>query len=156
MFNVSQYIQLNTFIDLAVMIFAGMAMGRLVKQVKLPNVTGYLIAGFLIGPSVFGLLSRDFLNSASIISDCALGFIAFSIGSEFKISYFRRVGILPIVIAVFESLFAVAFVAGVLIPVTHDLRFSLVLSSIAAATAPAATIMVIKQYKCCYCRKWCI
>ena len=110
MLNLSQYIHLNTFTDLALMIFCAMAAGRLVKQIHLPNVTGYLIAGFVIGPSVLGLLSDNFLDSISIISDCALGFIAFSIGSEFKISYFKRVGVAPIIIAVTESLFAVAFV----------------------------------------------
>ncbi|MCQ2426047.1 MAG: cation:proton antiporter [Lachnospiraceae bacterium] len=138
---------LNTLTDLAIMIFAGMACGRLVKLVKLPNVTGYLIAGLLIGPSVFGLLSEDFLSSISLISDVALGFIAFSIGNEFKISYFKRVGVTPIVIACLESLFAVLFVLTGLLLAGKELPFSLVLSAIAAATAPAATIMVIKQYK---------
>ena len=140
-------ISLNTFINLAIMIFAGMALGRLVKLIKLPNVTGYLLAGLLLGPSVLGLLNEDFLSSASIISEMALGFIAFSIGNEFKISYFKRVGATPIVIATLESLFAVVFVAGALILAGFEPSFSLVLGSIAAATAPAATIMVIKQYK---------
>ncbi len=147
MFDLANILKLNTFTDLALMIFAGMAVGRLVKRIKLPNVTGYLVAGLILGPSVLGLLSESFLDSAAIISDCALGFIAFSIGNEFKLSYFKKVGITPVMIAIFESLFAVVVVAGVLIPVTGNLRFSLVLSSIAAATAPAATIMVIKQYR---------
>ena len=147
MFELAEYIKLNTFTDLALMIFAGMAMGRLMKKIKLPNVTGYLVAGLILGPSVLGILSEDFLGAISVISDCALGFIAFSIGNEFKISFFKRVGVTPIIIAVLESLFAVAAVAAVLIPVTGNARFSLVLSSIAAATAPAATIMVIKQYR---------
>ncbi len=147
MFELANYIKLNTFTDLALMIFTGMAMGRLVKKVKLPNVTGYLVAGLILGPSILGVLSADFLSAISVISDCALGFIAFSIGNEFKISFFKRVGVTPIIIAILESFFAVVVVAGVLIPVTGNLRFSLVLASIAAATAPAATIMVIKQYK---------
>ena len=98
---------LNTLLDLAIMIFAGMFCGRMAKHVHLPNVTGYLVAGLLIGPSVFGLLSEDFLTTINIISDVALGFIAFSIGNEFKMSYFKRVGVAPIVIACLESLFAV-------------------------------------------------
>ncbi|MBR4452122.1 MAG: cation:proton antiporter, partial [Clostridia bacterium] len=147
MFELANYIKLNTFTDLALMIFTGMAMGRLVKKVKLPNVTGYLVAGLILGPSILGVLSADFLSAISVISDCALGFIAFSIGNEFKISFFKRVGVTPIIIAILESFFAVVVVAGVLIPVTANLRFSLVLASIAAATAPAATIMVIKQYR---------
>ncbi len=140
-------ISLNTFVLLAIMIFSGMALGRLVKLIKLPNVTGYLLAGLLLGPSVLGLLNEEFLTSAAIISDAALGFIAFSIGNEFKVSYFKRVGVLPIVIAIMESLFAVVFVTTALIIAGFDVAFSLVLGSIAAATAPAATIMVIKQYK---------
>ena len=137
---------LNTLTDLAIMIFAGMFCGRMVKHIRLPNVTGYLIAGLLIGPSVFGLLSGDFLDAISIISKVALGFIAFSIGNEFKMSYFKEVGVAPVVIACLESLFAVVFVFLGLLLSGHELAFSLVLSAIAAATAPAATIMVIKQY----------
>lgn len=140
-------LSLNTFSDLAIMIFAGMLLGRLVKQIKLPNVTGYLLAGLLLGPSVLGILSDSFLDSVAIISDAALGFIAFSIGNEFKMSYFKRVGATPIIIATLESFFAVVFVTAALKLARCSATFSLVLGSIAAATAPAATIMVIKQYK---------
>lgn len=145
---------LNTLTDLAIMILAGMFFGRMAKHLKLPNVTGYLIAGLLIGPYFFpalglnfSVLSDDFVNSISIVSDVALGFIAFSIGNEFKFSYFKRVGVTPIVIACLESLFAVVFVVVVLILTGQNVPFALVLGSIAAATAPAATIMVINQYK---------
>lgn len=143
----SNIITLNTFTDLGLMIFVGMALGRLVKKIKLPNVTGYLLAGLLLGPSILGLLSEEFLNGITVISDAALGFIAFSIGNEFKISYFKRVGATPIIIACLESFFAVAFVTVALMLAGCSTTFSLVLGSIAAATAPAATIMVIKQYK---------
>lgn len=138
---------MNLLLGLAVMVLAGMLFGRLAKLIRLPNVTGYLIGGLLIGPSVLGVLSSDMLSQMGVISEVALGFIAFSIGSEFKMSYFKRVGATPIVIAVFESLFAVLFVAAGLILAGKPLPFALVLASIAAATAPAATIMVINQYK---------
>ena len=138
---------LNTLTDLALMIFAGMFCGRMVKHIRLPNVTGYLIAGLLIGPSILGLLSADFLDVITIISKVALGFIAFSIGNEFKLSYFKEVGIAPVVIACLESFFAVLFVFLGLLVSGQQVAFSLVLSAIAAATAPAATIMVIKQYR---------
>ena len=138
---------LNTLTDLALMIFAGMFCGRMAKHLRLPNVTGYLVAGLLIGPAVLGLLSEDFLDGISLISDVALGFIAFSIGNEFKLSYFKRVGAAPVVIACMESLFAVLFVVCGLLISGQSLPFSLVLGAIAAATAPAATIMVIKQYR---------
>ncbi len=138
---------LNMLLDLAIMVFAGMFCGRMAKHLRLPNVTGYLVAGLLIGPSVFGLLTSSFLDTISIISDVALGFIAFSIGNEFKMSYFKRVGVAPIVIACLESLFAVLIVVLGLIVSGQSVPFSLVLGAIAAATAPAATIMVIRQYR---------
>ena len=138
---------LNTLTDIAIMIFAGMFCGRMMKHIRLPNVTGYLIAGLLIGPSVFGILSEDFLGATEIISDVALGFIAFSIGNEFKMSYFKRVGVAPIVIACVESFAATLFVAVGLLLAGESVPMSLLLGAIAAATAPAATIMVIKQYR---------
>lgn len=136
----------NTLLQLAIMIFGGMFCGRMVKKVKLPNVTGYLIAGLLLGPSIFNVIPKNAIENFTIISNVALGFIAFSIGNEFKISYFKRVGPTPIVIAIFESLFAVLFVVAGLLLTGNDLPFALVLGAIAAATAPAATVMVIKQY----------
>lgn len=137
----------NVLLDLSLMIFAGMLCGRLLKRLKLPNVTGYLVAGLLIGPSVLNLVPATAIESFTIISNVALGFIAFSIGNEFKITYFKRVGATPIIIAAFESLFAVLFVLSGLLIAGCELPFSLVLAAIAAATAPAATIMVIKQYR---------
>ncbi|MCI5969577.1 MAG: cation:proton antiporter [Oscillospiraceae bacterium] len=139
--------QFNVLCYLAIMIFSGMAFGRLVKLIKLPNVTGYLLAGLILGPSVLKIIPKDTIDGIAVISEVALGFIAFSIGNEFKMSYFKKVGASPIVIAVFEALFAVICVCTVLVLFGNDLPFSLVLSSIAAATAPAATIMVIRQYK---------
>ncbi len=140
-------ISLNTLLYLALMIFFGMAFGRLAKLVKLPNVTGYLVGGLILGPSVLGLVPQEALAGMDLISSVALGFIAFSIGNEFKLSYFKRVGVTPIVIAVLESLLAVVFVVAGLVIAGFEVPFALVLGSIAAATAPAATIMVIKQYR---------
>lgn len=137
----------GTFVIIALMIFFGMFFGRMAKHLHLPNVTGYLVAGLIIGPSVFGLIPDAALPNLDIIADTALGFIAFSIGCEFKISYFKRVGVTPIVIAFLEAFLAVIFVVIALVIAGFSLPFSLVLGSIAAATAPAATIMVIKQYR---------
>lgn len=139
--------QFNVLCYLAIMIFSGMAFGRLVKLVKLPNVTGYLLAGLILGPSVLKIIPKDTIDSIAVISEVALGFIAFSIGNEFKMSYFKKVGAAPIVIAALEALGAVVAVCAVLVAFGNELPFSIVLSSIAAATAPAATIMVIRQYK---------
>ena len=137
----------NTLLALCLMIFCGMVFGRLVKRIKLPNVTGYLLAGLMLGPSITGIISQESLEGFNLISNVALGFIAFSIGNEFKLSYFRRMGRAPVVIAVLESLAAVIVVLIGLLLAGYSLPFSLVLSAISAATAPAATVMVIKQYR---------
>jgi len=147
--------QLTALLYAGIFLITGLLFGKLAKLVHLPNVTGYLVGGLLIGPSVLGLVSHDALSSMGLISNIALGFIAFSIGNELKVSYFKKVGVGPILIAVFESLFAViaVFIALVVyyaIAGTLDrtnVRFALVLSAIAAATAPAATLMVVRQYR---------
>lgn len=139
--------QLNTLFYLALILFAGLIFGRVVKQIRLPNVTGYLIAGLLIGPYVFKLVPLDLVEGLELVSEMALGFIAFSIGSEFKLSYLKKVGIVPIVIAIFEALTASILVTVVLVIFGFDIEIALLLGAIAAATAPAATVMVIRQFK---------
>lgn len=137
---------MNLLFYLAVMLFAGLLFGRLLKLIKLPNVTGYLISGLVLGPFVTKVLSAEAVESLSVISNMALAFIAFTVGLSFKRSYFKRVGMTPVVIALMEALIAVFLVQGALIAAGFDIAFSIVLGAIAAATAPAATIMVIKQY----------
>ena len=139
--------ELNVLMYLAILLIAGLLFGRLAKFVKLPNVTGYLVAGLVIGPCVLRLLPETIVDDFSLISEMALAFIAFTVGLTFKRSYFKRVGFTPVVIAVFEALVAVFLVQGALVAFGFDVEFALVLGAIAAATAPAATILVIKQYK---------
>jgi len=134
-------------VSVGIILLVGLCFGRLAKFIKLPNVTGYLIAGLLLGPSFFNLIPETMVNGFSIVSDIALGFIAFSIGSEFNLTYFKKVGIAPIIIAIAESFAAIILVTGTLILLRFDLRLSIMLGAIAAATAPAQTIMVINQYK---------
>ncbi|MDY0074704.1 MAG: cation:proton antiporter [Acholeplasmataceae bacterium] len=148
---------MNTTILLyiAILLATGLLFGKLAKYLKLPNVTGYLVGGLVLGPSILNVIPEGTVHDFSIISAVALGFIAFSIGTEMKIVYFKRVGATPVWIAVFEALLAVLVtlvaVVGYFL-IKGDLsminfRFALVLSAIAAATAPAATIMVVRQYK---------
>ena len=132
---------------IGLMILGGLLFGRLAKFIKLPNVTGYLIAGLLLGPHIFNLIPAGTVTEFEIIADVALGFIAFSVGSEFKLSYIKRVGMTPIVIACLEATLATILVTGAMLAIGQPLAFSLVLGAIAAATAPAATVMVIRQYK---------
>lgn len=131
----------------AVSILSGLVFGRIAKFFKLPNVTGYLIAGLLLGPFVLGVLSESTVRSFDQVSDIALGFIAFTIGLGFKLSYFKQVGAAPMIIAVFESFGAVILIVVTMILLGVDPALAILLGAIAAATAPAQTIMVIKQYK---------
>lgn len=117
------------------------------KLIKLPNVTGYLIFGLLAGPYCLNILSEEVVGQLSVIPDIALGFIAFSIGSEFKLSYLKQIGKSPVIIAFMEAFGAVIAVDCILILTGNNVSFSLVLGAIAAATAPAATLMVVRQYK---------
>lgn len=157
------------YLYLAALLLAGLLSTRLMKIVKLPNVTGYIITGIIMGPFVFGLLWNGFnfdlandatqspvysyVSSLSWVSNVALGFIAFSIGSSFKSDVIKSVGKKVIVITIFEALGGSLVVAGVLLalhfiwPDTVSLPLALTLGAIAAATAPAATLMVVKQYK---------
>ncbi len=139
----------------------GMLFNRLAKVAHLPNVTGYLVAGLLIGPSLWSLIPGDFqgflpkdsLSSLGIVSTVALGFIAFSIGAEFKWSRIRHIGGKVMIITMFQGLTAVFFVDASLIALAvwgvagSNLPVALTLGAIAAATAPAATLMVVRQYK---------
>lgn len=136
----------GTIFYLAIIVLSGLIFGKFAKYARLPNVTGYLVAGLLIGP-ILRIVPHNIVSELKIVSEMALGFVAFSIGSEFKLSYLKRVGKSPIIIALFEAVFAVVFVFAALMVLGNDFSFSLVLASIAAATAPAATIMVIRQYK---------
>lgn len=138
---------LNIYLSLALALFLGLLSSKVMKGVRLPNVTGYLIIGLIAGPYCLNWLSPTVVEQLSIIPDIALGFIAFSIGAEFKLDYLKKVGKSPVVIAITEGLGAVVFVDLILIVTGHGPAFSLVLGAIAAATAPAATLMVVRQYK---------
>lgn len=137
----------NTLFYLALILLSGLIFGRLVKLIRLPNVTGYLIAGLIIGPFGLRLISVNMVTNLELISEIALAFIAFTIGAEFKLSYLKRVGMTPIVIAILEALMASVLVTFVLVLVGVDVEIALLLGAIASATAPAATVMVIKQYR---------
>lgn len=137
----------KTLAMIALMMVSGLLLGRLCKYIKLPNVTGYLIAGLIFGPSLFNLIDADAINQFTIISDVALSFIAFSVGCDFSLDYFKKVGSAPIVIAIFEAMGAVLLLTVTLLLFGFDAKLSILLGAIAAATAPAQTIMVINQYK---------
>lgn len=138
---------ISAILGIAIIIFSGLLFGKLISFLNLPHVTGYLIGGLIIGPSVLNILTVEMTDALGMISQIALGFIAFTIGLSFKFNYFKRLGWTPVVIAIFEATLAVVFVQVALLLAGFELSFVLVLGAIAAATAPAATVMVIQQYK---------
>ncbi|HEY8444479.1 MAG TPA: cation:proton antiporter [Clostridia bacterium] len=138
---------LNLYLSLALVLLLGLLSSKAMKLVRLPNVTGYLIVGIIMGPYCLKLLSESTLDTLSIIPEIALGFIAFSIGAEFKLSYLKQIGPSPVIIAFLEGFGAMILVDAVLILCGYDISFALALGAIASATAPAATLMVVRQYK---------
>ena len=150
----------SIFLSLSIALLAGLLLSRLAKIVKLPAVTAYLISGVLIGPFVLGALGIPGIGITSkqiegfgLISDLSLGFIAFSMGNEFRLYQLKKIGKQATVIGVLQALITTVVVDIALIalhfamPNTLSIPAAIVLASVATATAPAATLMVVKQYK---------
>lgn len=138
---------MNWLYILGIVILAGMFCGVLVGYLKLPKVTGYLLAGIVIGPFVLRFVPKEAVEGLELISQAALGFIAYSIGSSLNFKNLKKIGSGIIIIALFEALMAVVVVTLVMVFVFgQPLAFSLAIGAIASATAPAATLMVLKQY----------
>lgn len=152
---------MQILLALSIAMFAGLIMSRLTKMWNLPAVTAYLVAGILIGPYCLGRLGvpglgfvdHAYVESFKIISEVALGFIALSMGNEFRLSELKKIGKQATVIAVFQAVVATLFVDAALIglhfifPEQLPIPVAITLGAIATATAPAATLMVVKQYK---------
>ncbi|MBQ8794123.1 MAG: cation:proton antiporter [Clostridia bacterium] len=136
-------------------------LSRVAKKLKLPAVTAYLVAGVLIGPFVLGALgieglgftSHENVKSFGLLSDIALGFIAFAIGNEFRLAQLKKIGKQATVIGILQAVFTTIVVDAALIgvhfaiPDKFPIEAAVVLGAVAAATAPAATLMVVRQYK---------
>lgn len=150
----------SILLSLSIALLAGLLLSRLAKKVQLPAVTAYLVSGIIIGPFVLGALNipgigitTEQLEGFGIISDLALGFIAFAMGNEFRLAQLKKIGKQATVIGVFQAIFTTIVVDAVLIgfhflkPDVLSLPVAIVLASVATATAPAATLMVVKQYK---------
>ena len=138
----------SVILGVALVLMTGFLMTRLTKLLKLPNVTAYIVAGILIGPSVFNLVPSRVINGTEFLSDIALAFIAFSAGEYFKVKDLKKNGGKVIVITLFESIaaFVLVFIIGKF-ALNIDTSFALVLAALASATAPASTIMTIRQTK---------
>ena len=152
---------MTTLLSLSIALFAGLMMTRVVKPLKLPAVTAYLVAGVLVGPYFLGKLgipgigftSYENVEEFGLISDVALGFIAFAIGNEFRLSQLKQTGKQATIVGIVQALVATLFVDVALI-VLHlflgdklPVSTAITLGAIATATSPAATLMVVRQYK---------
>lgn len=133
-------------VSVALMLFSGFAMTRVTKRLRLPNVTAYIVAGILMGPYCMNLIPGRVVTGMSFVADIALAFIAFSTGEFFKFSTLKKSGAKVMVITIMEACLAsvlvfivVYFVLGL------ELNFSIVLAALASATAPASTVMTIRQ-----------
>ena len=137
-----------TLLSLSSILFAGFLLTRITKLARLPNVTGYIIAGILIGPHVFNLIPPELVDNMGFISDIALSLIAFGVGKFFIKETFKETGFGIIVITLFESL-----LAGILVTISMHYIFNLnwnlclLLGAIATATAPASTMVTIREYR---------
>ena len=131
----------------ALAMLGGLLMTRLTRLAKLPNVTAYLIAGVLIGPYVFNLVGSDMLEGFGVITECALGFIAFSIGDEFKLESLKAIGKPALLITLFESVFAVVCTMSITLLLGFNPIICIMLGALSASTAPAATLLIVRQYK---------
>ena len=161
---------INSLLAIGIALVLGLLSTRLMKKIGLPNVTGYLIVGLIIGPYALGLIPGEqslikadpiyldvngnniyLMDLMSVVSTVALGFIGFGIGVEFKFSHIKEIGKSAITITFFEALMATVCVDAVLIGTAFitgmPVYEAIILGAIACATAPAATIMVIRQYK---------
>ena len=152
---------MQALLSLSISLFVGLMLSRLAKLLQLPAVTAYLVAGIIVGPYVLGALgvpglgfiSMEDVEHYSILCDVALGFIAFSIGNEFRLSQLKKIGKQATIIGIFQAVITTLLVDAALIgfhflfPDVLSLPAAITLGAIASATAPAATLMVVKQYK---------
>lgn len=152
---------MNELLSVAVAVIAGLVMTRLIKPLHLPDVTAYLLTGVAIGPYLLGSLgieglgfcSAENISALSAVSETALGFIAFAIGNEFRLGELKKTGKAATVIGILQA-FAAAVVTDIALIAVHfaipeklSLSAAITLGAIATATAPAATLMVVRQYK---------
>lgn len=152
---------METLLSLSIALIAGLLLSRITKKLDLPAVTAYLVAGILVGPCCLGALgiegigfnNQDYVDSFSIVCDVALGFIAFSIGNEFRLNQLKKIGRQATIVGILQAVITTLVVDAALIglhfaiPSFLSIEAAIMLGAIASATAPAATLMVVRQYK---------
>ncbi|MEI8216597.1 MAG: cation:proton antiporter [Eubacteriales bacterium] len=138
---------MNIILLIGLMLLSSILASKILGALGFPAVTGYLVAGMIIGPSMLGIVGQKELSGLGCISEIALGLIAFHIGKSFEISKMKMLGKSIVITAVSQALLSVVLVLAFLTIYSGDLQFNIIIASIAAATAPAATLMVVKECK---------
>ncbi|KDR96057.1 transporter, CPA2 family [Peptoclostridium litorale DSM 5388] len=138
---------MNPFISLGIAIISAILFGQLMNKFKIPAVAGYVVAGLVIGVSGLKLVDNATIEKLGFLSDLALGIIAFNIGSELKFSEIKKLGKPIFIIALCEALGAFILVTGAMLLLKQNIATALILGAVSSATAPAATVMVLKECK---------
>ena len=139
---------MNTILGLGFVALSGIASARLINKIGFPAVTAYLLLGVLIGPSVLKLLPEGILSASNLIANIVLGVVAFGIGQNFQLDRFKEIGKSVLWVSILEACGAWVFVTfAFLLILRQPLYISLIFGAIASATAPAATVMVIREYR---------
>lgn len=138
---------MSAIFNVSLVLLAGLVISGLLKKTKLPEVTGYLLTGILIGPSILKLITFSDIDNLSLFSVAALAYISFLIGAEFKFKYIKKLGSRPFVIGITTSISTLIVVSVSLLLFKVELPIALILGAIAASTAAAAIMMIIKEYK---------
>jgi Kef-type K+ transport system membrane component KefB len=137
----------HAILSVGILLLAGYFLGKLFETIKLPAITGYILAGLVLGNSFTGIISTHMGRSLSSITEIALGFIALTIGGEFSIAKIRQTGLNILMLTLFETIFAYVFVTTLLILSGVNTSIAFILGAISAATAPAATVIIIKELR---------
>lgn len=146
-FAASYFRQMNYIMAVAVSLLFGIIMGEVAQRLRVPKVTGYILAGILIGPSVMGLMSREIVGNVRVISEVTLGLIILMIGAEFELKHFIALGHKIFFISLMEVISTLLLVMVAMLAFGQPFHIALLIGAIATSTAPAATLMVIREYR---------
>ena len=137
----------HALLSLALLVLAGLVFGRIFEAVNVPRITGNLVAGILIGPSVLGIVNATDVEGLQVITNVALGFIAYGIGTEISFKKLKQTGSRIMIITLIQAALAVIFVIGLLLLIGAPLWLALIMGAIATATAPGPIMMMTRQYR---------
>ncbi len=145
--QIIEFFRQHIVFNVGLLLVGGYTFGKIAEKISLPAITGYIVAGLFMGSSFLNLVTHEMSDILNSITEVALGLIALTIGAEFRIPKLRKVGSNILVVTVFEAIFAFITVTIILTIIGMEFRYSLILGAISAATAPAATVVIIKELR---------